>query len=135
MNTVAPATDCARSPIDGRRVAVELQREAEAIAKAQAPLHVTPPVRRDRLLTILRETSGSRSERQEDRLLLALRGGTASTVECREALDIPAPASRVHALRSRGHNIVTQWVRQASCEAGVAHRYATYTLIAEAAQA
>ena len=48
-----------------------------------------------------------------------------STLDARNN-SIMHPAMRIKELRSMGHNIVTNWIRQAD-QAGVMHRIAVYT--------
>lgn len=51
-----------------------------------------------------------------------------TTHAARTGLDVMSPAARVHELRQRGHNIITQWeVVETSC--GTAHRFAKYVLL------
>jgi len=65
------------------------------------------------------------------RLLNALRVGSVTTVEARRDLDVMMPAARIHALRHKhGLNIITSRV-EALTDAGVMHRVARYTLLAE----
>ena len=127
----APAAPqrAATKPLDSRSVVIERQRDAERLAKLNAPVRTTSASRRSHLRAVLMWAPSSGTETQESRLLRALTTGAVTTVECRDDLDIPCPASRVLRLRRDGYQIDTRWVRQITGAARSVHRYAEYVLI------
>ena len=67
---------------------------------------------------------------QEQRTLEALMGGSANTIELRHLHNVMQPASRVKALRARGHNILTILETAVDIEGRTHPRVARYVLIA-----
>lgn len=78
-------------------------------------------------MAVLREMRGNDANTQAQRVLLALRGGVASSLELRKYLDVINVSSRVSELRAAGHAIDTIWIQQPT-DAGRLHRVALYRL-------
>ena len=116
---------------DSRTAVVAILRDRERHARLHAPHENTPPERQARLLQLLRDHQGNTTETQTRRVLLALEGGPATTIELRRYLDVMQVSTRIHELRNRGHEIETMWVRQ-DTDAGRPHRVALYVLRARA---
>lgn len=110
-----------------RSAAIAQQRERDRSARLRAPVEHTPPERRARLMAVLREMRGNDANTQAQRVLRALRGGPASSLELRKYLDVIQVSSRVSELRAAGHAIDTIWIQQPT-DAGRLHRVALYRL-------
>ncbi|WP_460564998.1 helix-turn-helix domain-containing protein [Hydrogenophaga aquatica] len=116
----------------GSRAAVVTSlRDRARLTRQHAPKEHTPPERRARLLQLLRDHSGNTAETQARRMLLALEGGPATTIELRRYLDVMQVSTRIYELRSDGHHIDTVWVQQET-DSGKPHRVALYVLRARA---
>lgn len=102
-------------------------RNRDRHVRLHAPKEHTPPERRARLLQLLRDHKGNAADTQARRVLLALEGGPATTIELRRYLDVMQVSTRIHELRSDGHQIDTVWVQQET-DAGKPHRVALYVL-------
>lgn len=110
-----------------RAAVVAMLRNRDRHARLHAPKEHTPPERRARLLQLLRDHKGNATDTQARRVLLALEGGPATTIELRRYLDVMQVSTRIHELRSDGHQIDTVWVQQET-DAGKPHRVALYVL-------
>lgn len=110
-----------------RAAVVAMLRNRDHHARLHAPKEHTPPERRARLLELLRDHKGNAIDTQARRVLLALEGGPATTIELRRYLDVMQVSTRIHELRNDGHQIDTVWVQQ-DTDAGKTHRVALYVL-------
>lgn len=113
---------------DSRTDVAQRQRQADAVAKLNAPIEPTSAEKRAALLAIRDAHVGSDSATQERRLHAALEAGPVTTFEAGRLLDCYHPPARIMGLRKKGVDIMTTWVRQAT-EAGKVHRIGQYTLI------
>lgn len=87
----------------------------------------TRPEEQSRLHTA---NSSTHTAAQEQRTLEALMSGSANTIELRHLYNVMQPASRVKALRARGHNILTILETAVDIEGRTHPRVARYVLIA-----
>lgn len=111
-----------------RAAAIAQQRERDRSARIRVPVEHTPPERRARLMALLREMRGNDANSQGQRVLRALQGGPASSLELRKYLDVIQVSSRVSELRAAGHVIDTIWIQQPT-DSGKLHRVALYRLL------
>lgn len=74
--------------------------------------------------------SSTHTVAQEQRTLEVLLSGSANTIELRHLYNVMQPASRVKALRARGHNILTILETAVDIEGRTHPRVARYVLIA-----
>jgi Helix-turn-helix domain len=120
------------APVPGSRAAVSaMVRENDRKAMLLEKIETTPQERIARLKKIMRDMQGNDAHTQASRILLALEGGPATTIELRRFLDIMQVSTRVYELRQRGFHIETHWVKQ-STDVGKLHRVALYGLTRKA---